>query len=766
MSNFGHFEEGGKRFTFTDFHTPRPMMNYLWNDRFLSAVNHFGGGEGAYGERTACYIDPEGKGRCSIVRGGGRYFYLRDGEDVWNPGWFPMKKELDSYECSHGLGYTLLRSSRNDLAVSLRVFVNDQEPAEIWTITLENKGSTEKKVQSYFVCDFLLEGYARYSDYNSYVFCRKHPEKDLFVFYNEAQERPHAWFDAFMTQSVPVTGFESSRKGLFGAYGSLETPQAILNGSLKNGLSACEKMAGALEAAFTLAPGESVTYHAILGAADGMESAETIANTLLADGKIEQDFEALLARKDALCGEILVSTPEEKINMLTNEWLKQQVQLCAEAGRDTGKGFRDQLQDAWAIASFNPALARSKIAETLQHQYSDGRCVRGWLPLDHHIYSDGPVWIAPAVNGYLKETGDYAFLEEKVSYLDEGEATVWEHILLAARYSSEDLGEHELVLAHDGDWNDSLNGIGTGGKGESVWTSIGLYEALHCTAEIASKVKKDEAIAAEMNERAEKIKAAINKNAWDGNWYLAAINDLGEPVGSHTEETGKIYLNSQTWAVMTGVAEGERKDKCLESVDRYLDSDYGPLTLYPAYRKYQPHIGRLTSFVPGIWENGTPYCHGGAFKAVSDCCVGRGDKAFASLMKILPDSATNPSTHSGCEPYALTNMYLGPENPRRGETMFAWVTGTAGWIFRLVTQYMLGFHPGYDVITINPCIPSAWKTCSLKRNFRGTVYQVSIRNENGNQSGVKRLIFDGNEVEGNQIPLCTDGKEHTVEVEL
>lgn len=765
MSKFGYFEDNGKRYTFTDFHTPRPMMNYLWNDRFLSAVNHFGGGEGAYGERAACYIDPEGKGRCSILRGGTRYFYLRDGEDIWNPGWYPMKRDLDHYSCSHGLGYTYVSGSRNGLSASLRVFVGANEPAEIWTITLKNDSGSLKTVKSYFVCDFLLEGYSRYSDYNSYVFAEKSGRRDLLVFYNEAQERPHPWFDAFLAQSVPLSGFESSRKALFGPYGSMETPEAIQKGELKNGLAACEKMAGALEASFSLAPGESVTYHAILGACDSMETAEAIADVLLADGKIEAEFAALLQRKEELCGEILVSTPEEKINMLTNEWLKQQVQLCAEAGRDTGKGFRDQLQDAWAIASFNPQLARGKIAETLRHQYSDGRCVRGWLPLDHHIYSDGPVWIAPTINGYLKETGDYAFLEEKVPYLDGGEATVWEHILLAARYSSEDLGAHRLVLAHDGDWNDSLNGIGTGGKGESVWTSIGLYQALHCTAEIAAYVKKDEAIAAEMKQRAEVIKASINENAWDGGWYLAAINDLGEPVGSHTEETGKIYLNSQTWAVMTGVAEGERKEKCLEAIDRYLDSDYGPLTLYPAYRKYQPHIGRLTSFVPGIWENGTPYCHGGAFKAVSDCCVGRGDQAFASLMKILPDSEKNPSSYSGCEPYALTNMYLGPENPRAGQTMFAWVTGTAGWIFRLVTQYMLGFHPGYESITLNPCIPSGWKECSLKRKFRGATYHISIRNANGSQCGVKKLRFDGGEIAGNQIPICGGG-EHTVEIEL
>lgn len=766
MSCYGRFDNNGEEYVITEVNTLRPWMNYVWNDRFLSAINHFGGGNGAYGGRTASYIDPSGKGRCSIIRDGGRYFYVTENNTMWNPGWYPSKTPLDNYQCTHSLGYSTIEGSLNGLAVKARVFVNEEQPAEIWTITLKNLTDCSKEFKIYFACDFLLEGYARYSDYNSYIFSKFDEEHNLLMNFNEAQERPHNWFNGFVATDCKISGFDSSRKSFLGAYGSFESPMSIEKGQLNNSLAACEPMVGVLEHTFCLKAGEELKYHTLLGAANEIETAIKISEVLFAEGKIENDFRKLILDKHHMIDESFINTPDTKINYIANGWLKQQVQLCAEVGRDTGKGFRDQLQDAWAISSFNPNLAKKKIIETLHYQYRDGRCVRGWLPLDHHIYSDGPTWIAPTINAYLKETGDVDFLNIIVPYLDEGEDSVWGHILTAAKYSCEDLGEHGLVLAHDGDWNDSLNGIGTGGKGESVWTSIALCYALNNTAEIAREVLGDISIEKEMLQRAAKMKENINKNAWDGAWYLAAINDLGNAVGSNSSVEGKIYLNSQTWAILSGVAEGDRKTECLKAIDTFLDSDNGPLTLYPAYRSYNPNIGRLSSFVPGIWENSTPYCHGGAFKVVTDCMVGRGDIAYKTLCKILPDSYLNSSDHSGCEPYALTNMYLGPENPRAGETMFAWITGTAGWVYRVITQYMLGFYPGYQTITIDPCISADWTRLNFKRTFRDSVYQIEIVNLTGKQKGVTSCYVDGMPIDYKKIPIFMDKLVHNIFIEM
>ena len=764
MSSFGHFSEDGREFCISEKETPRPLLNYIWNSSILSGVNQFGGGEGSYGGRTSSYIDPNGKGRCSLFRNGNRYFYLKneDTGEVWNPGWFPTQSQLDSFECVHGLGYSVIKSSFKGIEVTARVFVNEEDPVEIWSLNLKNTTEREQNLKVFSFVEYSLEGYSRYSDYNSYVHGEFDEENNLVVCFNKAQERPHDWFNGFMATNLKVTGFDTSRKDFIGAYGSTVMPEVVKNGKCTNSLAACELMVGVLENSFSLKPSQEIDFHVLMGATDTRKRATELVQKLFKENKIDEDFAKVKNCKNKVINDINVKTPDKKVNVFANCWLKQQVQLCAEVGRDTGKGFRDQLQDAWAVASFNPELAKEKIIETLMHEYSDGRCVRGWLPLDQHVYSDGPTWIAPAINAYLKETGDFEFLNVIVPYLDKGEASVLEHILTAVRHSSEDIGERELVLARDGDWNDSLNMIGLQGKGESVWTSISLYYALNNTAEIARVVLNNIELEKEMLERAEKIKKAINDNGWDGEWYLAAYNDKGEKVGTHTEKEGSTYLNSQTWAVMAGVAEGDRVEKCLKAVDTKLDSAYGPLTLYPTYTKFNSSIGRLTSFIPGIWENGTPYCHGGTFKIVADCMVGRGNEAYKTMLKILPDSIENPSTKSGCEPYALTNMYFGPDNPRAGQTMFAWVTGTAGWMFRAMTQYMLGFYPEYDGFCVKPCIPEEWKECSITRVFRGDTYKMEIKNNN--PSGKLNIVVDGKSIDGDYVKIFGDKKEHVIEV--
>lgn len=764
MARFGNFNESGEEYRITDYMTPRPLMNYLWNDRLLSGVNHFGGGDGSYGQKAASYIDAQGRGRAVLINNGNRYVYIKDTDDktVWNPGWYPSRTPIDDYSCRHGLGYSIISGSHGGVSAELTGFVPSEEPAEIWRVAIKNNSLCEKHIKVYAYAEFSLEGYSRYSEYDSYVSAKYIPEHKMVYAENNAQERPHEWFNGFIASDGDVSGYETSQNRFVGLYGDIHNPKTVADGECSDSGCACERMAGVLEHTITLKVGETVNFNIVIGSADSVATAKKCAETLLCEGAVEREWQLLNERKSKMTERIVVNTPDEKVNKLVNAWLKQQVQLCAEVGRSTGKGFRDQLQDAWAITSFDSELARRKIIETLENVYADGRCVRGWMPLDHHIYSDGPVWVAPTVNAYLKETGDFEFLDEKVKYLDKEADTVWDHMLTVARYSSDDIGEHELVHAHDGDWNDSLNGIGTGGKGESVWTSIALYQALNNMAEIAEKIKNDSVIAAEMKERAERIRDAINRRAWDGEWYLAAFNDAGEKVGSRENQEGKIYLNSQTWAVMTGVADAQRAEKCLASVDKYLDCPYGFLTLAPSYTSYRPEIGRLTGFVPGIWENGTPYCHGGVFKIVSDCIAGRPDNAYETMMKILPDSDENPSEHSGCEPYALTNMYFGPDNMRAGETSFAWVTGTAGWMFRAVTQYMAGFYTDYNSISIKPCIPSGWSGMSMTRSYRGDIYEIEIR-RSGNG---RKLIVDGVELSGNTFGIFADGKSHKVIAEI
>ena len=331
MKPYGEFVKE-KEFKITNPTPPRPQLNYIWNSKVLSGVNQNGGGLGAYGVRALAYIDPEGKGRCSVIRDGSRYFYVKNNKTgkVFNPGFYPTNTPLDDYYCIHGLGYTKIHGVCDGIAADLRVYINDTDPCEIWTVTLTNNTDSEASISLYSFVDFQLEGYQRYSDYNSYVHAEYDREASLLMCFNMAMERPHEWFNGFLASDKAPDAFETSRRGFIGAYGTVASPEGIKTDSLANNFAACEQMCGAMQHNFTIAAGESVSLNFLIGDANELETATAIAKKIFADGKIESDFEKLGKIKDSVSESIYVHTPDEKINCLTNYWIKQQVQLCAE----------------------------------------------------------------------------------------------------------------------------------------------------------------------------------------------------------------------------------------------------------------------------------------------------------------------------------------------------------------------------------------------------------------------------------------------------
>ncbi len=756
-TSFGYFQNNGTEFVITDYNTPRGLANYSWNTHFVSGWNQHGGGEGVYKERPMQYIDP--RGRNIMVRDTSRYFFLRDQVSgvVWSPGWSPVKRDLDNFQCVHGLGYSIIRSSLDGIESQLRVFVPAQEPCEIWTVTLTNNRPEPAHLKFYTFADWLLTGYPIYSDYFSYLGGHFYEALNAAICLNTAAERTHDVFGAFVASSRKCTGFDTSRKAFLGNFGFVDRPEAVLAGKCTNSLAECEKMVGAMEHTLNIPSGKSVTFHVYLGATSGFEMTQGIVERLNREGVIEEEFAALQHRKAGMIDRVRVTTPDEHVNYLINGWVKQQIQLYADVGSDNGRGFRDAMQLIWATASFNHAYTRKMLDECLRHQFADGHTLRGWLPVDTHHYSDGPVWIAPVLEAYLKETGEAALLDHVVPFFDGGEGSVWEHNLRGLRHSSDDVGARGMVRAHFGDWNDSLTGVGVEGRGESVWTTIGIIYSLKISADIAKRVRGNPNEAAEMLQRAQRLTHAVNEHAWNGQWYLRAINDYDEPVGTHTESEGFIYLLPQVWAILAGIVDDERRDMLFAAVDKHLDSPYGSLTLYPPFTKHNPRIGRLTAMHPGIWENGTPYCHSNGFKVIADCVGGRGDAAYTSFLKALPDSRWNPSTHSGCEPYVLTNMFLGPANPRAGQTQFGWMSGTGGWYYRALAEWIIGVRADYTGLLIDPCMPSKWKNVSLSRDFRGARYEIRIANPHGLQKGKVSLTVDGQAIDGSIVPLFPDG---------
>ena len=728
MKPFGHFSADNREYVITDpLAPPRAQVNFLWNDTLISGLNQFGGGDGVFNNQTLMLNHPQGRVR--MIRDGRRYFYLRDAASgaIWNAGLYPTNTPGAALVTYVGLGYSRFTLTFDGVVTDSRVFLAPDEPVEIWEFSIRNTSNRPRSLWLAPYVEWLLAGYPTFSSPYSYLRSSFDPQRRAVLSFNTSDERPHERYNAFVATDGPVAQWCGGRRDFLGPFGTVTQPQALVAGRMSCKESWCEELAGALAIPVDLAPGETRDVAILLGSFDTLAEKDRLIDKVLPPAYRQQAWDGLIADKARMLSRVWVQTPDAQINRLVNIWAKQQIQLCVEFGRDGARGFRDTLQDAWGILPFNAPLAKAKIKETLAHQYSDGHAVRGWLPLQPHHYSDGPAWITPAVDAYLKETGDLALLQERVPYLDQGEATVFEHMLRGVRHLSEDLGAHGLVLAHEGDWNDSLNWMGRAGKGESVWTSMALYYSLTILSAMARDLLQDAALDREMQDRAARIRAAIDAHAWDGQWYLAGYSDLGNPVGSAANQEGRVYLNTQTWALMTGLAQGDRRAACIKAIDGILDSTHGSLTLWPHYTAADPNVGRVTMLLPGMYENGTPYCHGTAFKIVADLAAGRADQALASYHKVMPDNPAHPSTVSGCEPYAFTNQYLGPGNGRSGESISGWITGSAGWMFRAVVEYMCGIKPGYRGLTVEPCLPSAWNDVQVQRSLRGRTYDVRIR---------------------------------------
>lgn len=765
-SSFGYFQEDGREFVVTEVNTPRAWMNYSWNPGFISAISQHGGGDGAYKERAIQAVEP--RGRVLLVRNGHRYFYLRDTDsgDVWSPGWHPVQSRIEDFSCTHGPGYSRLRSRRGGIEAELRWFVPRNSPCEVWTITLRNRRDATARLQWFSFADLLLGGFEQYCDYYSSLSGEYNPATGTVFGINRSPDCPHDGYKAFLGSDRIPAGFDTSRRQFLGNFGHVNRPEAVFGGECRNSLAANEKLVAAAEHRFELAPESEVVFQVFIGACTSMDEAETHLAPLRRAGNVEEEFAALLARKEQTRERLVIASPVPKVNYFVNTWLKQQVQIYADVGSDNGRGFRDAMQLLWATASFDLQYTKRMLDECLRHQYADGHTLRGWLPVDDHHYSDGPVWIAPVVDAYVKESGDTAILNHKVPYFDEGEATVWEHTLRGLRHASDDVGPRGLIRCHFGDWNDSLTGVDRAGQGESVWTSIAIVYSLKVAARLARRISADTSLENELMQRADRLTEAIWRHGWDGQWFLRAINDDGERIGGKENREGRIWLLPQVWAVLAGIVEGDQAADLFGHIDAHLATPYGFKTFDPPFTREYPGVGRVSTIAPGMWENGTPYCHASGFKVLADCAAGRGAEALDTWRRVMPDNAENPSTHSGCEPYAFTNQYIGPENRRAGETQFAWMTGAGGWFFRAMTEGIFGVRADFDGLRVDPCLPPSWKNCELTRDFRGARYHIRFSNPEGLSKGVIKLTVDGSDLSGNLLPVYGDGKVHEVEAQL
>jgi cellobiose phosphorylase len=788
-TKYGHFTPDGREYVITRPDTPKPWCNVICPGEYGTVITQAGTG---YSWLTHATLNRLTRWEQDLVRDEwGKHVYCRDRDTgrFWSLGWQPVKARFRRYECRHGVGYTTLTSLHEGIEARLTVFVPPRDTLEVWRVTLENRSRSTRRLDLFTYLEWSL-GPAPDSHrefHRLFVEQRFVPgagallaSKRLNTIAERGQGQPWnvAWpHVAFHGASIAPAAFESDKERFLGRYGSFAAPRALARPRLSGTQGKWQDPIASLQLALTLRKGQRQELAFTLGVAGGEREALRLARRYRSLPAVETAWRAMRAHWDSFLSPLRVETPEAAFDVLANTWLKYQ----AMSGRIWGRsgyyqpggafGFRDQLQDSQVFLPLRPEHTRRQILLHAAHQFADGTAYHWWHPLTEEgtkkPYNDDLLWLPFVTLNYLRETAAFDVLEERVPFLGgDGRpsaetGTLYDHCRRAVDSFWGRLSPRGVPLMGAGDWNDGLSAIGRELRAESVWLAHFLIGILEGWAELEERLPgADPAVRARYAREAETMRAAVNRHFWDGAWYVRATKDSGEVIGSSRNQDGRIFLNAQTWAVLHRVAPAERIPVLLRSTARHLYRAYGPLLLWPGYRRPDPEIGYLTRYAPGARENGGLYTHAAVWAVQAECRLKRRARAWKLLKSFWPVyRGLDPDLYQ-VEPYVTPGNVDGPQSPHYGRGGWTWYTGSAAWLFRVATEWLLGVRPTYDGLLVDPCLPPGWKGFTMRRRFRGADYRIEV----AAGRGPRVVLLDGRRLESSLIPALGDGREHAVRV--
>jgi len=797
----GAFTPDGMEYVITEPNLGKPWINFLTNKVYGMYLSHTGGGFSMYNQELRInhyeprYDEP------------GKWVYVRDDDDgsFWSLTWGPVKGVLDSYRCRVGFGYSIFETRHKGVEGSLRIFVSQNDPVELWTITVTNRSKRRRHISLYPFQSWKLTGFVRQDNVHEW-FCQadyRPRERAVIGEYFDPHHLDRV-FEGFFYSELKPSGYECSGQKFRGTfYDGWANPAAVRNGALGNSRGYCEQTIACVRIKLALDPGQSRTFSIVAGYGDTPAARRRLIRKYGTTEKANKEFEKTRTAVRDYLAPVDVRTPSADFDLFTNIWLKNQIYVMANwksRGGSFRNGFRDTLQDARAAVSVEPGQCRDLILEALQYQYPDGHCLRQWSLIgdhDYRYYVDSAYWIVYALTSYLKETGDLGILDEKVPYFSgpglsvsktrrgfkakdaffepTPPATVWEHAVQAMRNLFHLRGRRGLSLFGWGDINDAMDLCGREWKGESAWMTETFYHGLGEMIGLCRHLGKDRA-KREFSEMAREVRRCFNRAAWDGKWFIRGWNDRGDVIGSSKNHEGAIHLIAQSWAVLGGISSPKRLRRAIQSVREHLYCEYGPKLFAPMYNTRDPNIGQMTALRGHM--NNNPYTHHAIQLIQAYAKLGMGNEAMDLFKRVLPHPAPLDKARGGPgrkprgfkvasgEPYTISNYYVADDDTegRGGEAGQGWLTASAGWLFISATEYVLGVRPTYDGLVIDPCIAETWKRAAMTRRFRGDTYEVHIRNPGRVQKGVKSLTVDGKTVKGNVVKYVGDGGTHRVDV--
>lgn len=806
---YGHFDDEHREYVITDPKTPWPWINYLGNEDFFSLISNTAGGYSFYKDAKFRRLT---RYRYNSVPmdNGGRYFYLKDGDTIWNPGWKPCKTPLDFYECRHGMNYTHITGRKNAVEASVLFFVPLHTWGEVQKLTLQNLGTETKTLKLFSFQEWCLWNAATDMENFQRNFSTGEVEVEGSVIYHKTEYRERRNHYAFYSVNASIDGYDTDRETFVGLYNEFAEPEAVVEGRARNSFAHGWSPIASHYIEMTLAPGESRDFVFLLGYVENapeekFAGKQTInkekALRMIADfdttAKVDRAFDELKAYWDSLLSVFTLKSGNAKLDRMVNIWNQYQcmITFCMsrsasffESGIGRGMGFRDSNQDLVGFVHQIPERARARIIDIASTQFPDGGCYHQYQPLSKRGnndigggFNDDPCWLIFGTVAYIKETGDFSILDEMIPFDNQpgSEVTLFEHLKVSMNHVLNNLGPHGLPLIGRADWNDCLNlncfswdpnesfqtteNKSEGSKAESLMIA-GLFVVTGKDyVELCRHLGKHEE-AERMAQAVSDMEEAVKKHGWDGNWFLRAYDFFGNKIGSHENEEGKIFIESQGWCTMAGIGlEDGFVDKALDSVKERMECEHGIVLNNPAYTTYHVEMGELSSYPEGYKENAGIFCHNNPWVIIGETVAGRGDDAWSHYTKILPSYVEEKhQTLHKVEPYVNCQMVAGKDAARPGEGKNSWLTGTAAWMWYTVSEFILGIKPSYDGLTIDPCLPTSAKEYEVCRKFRGAEYIIKVKNPKGVNKGVRSLLLDGQRMEGNTVPF-SEGR-HTVEV--
>ena len=805
---YGHFDDKSKEYVITNYETPLPWINYLGSDSFFTLLSNTAGGYAFYKDARLRRITRYRYNNLPLDQDG-FHIYIKDKNTIWNPGWQPTKTKLDHYECHHGLGYTTIIGRKNKVEVKQELYVPKDDNILLMRVTVDNKDKVKKELDLFSFIEFCLWD----AQDDTTNFQRNYSTGEVEVvgstIYHKTEYRERRNHYAAFHANKKVTSFDTSRDAFMGVYGSPAAPNAVKNGKCSDSIAHGWQPVGAHHFHLELEAGESYDVIFALAYVEVPEKEKFVkpgiinkepAKKLIGKYDTNKKFDDGLKKLNTFWTELLegfeVSTSNDKVNRMVNIWNAYQCMVTFnmsrsasyyESGIGRGMGFRDSCQDLLGFVHMIPERARERILDIAATQKADGGAYHQYQPLTKKGnsdigggFNDDPLWLIACTDAYIRETGDWDILKEKVDFDNDPKNadTLLEHLRRSFNYTLNNLGPHKLPLIGRADWNDCLNlncfsrypgesfqisGPSEGPVAESVFIAGMFVKYGKAYANILKHLGKDKE-AKNADKAVVDMEKAVLKDGWDGKWFLRAYDAHGKKVGSHYNDEGQIYIEPQGMCVMAGIGvETGEAQKALDSVKERLETKFGIVLLNPAYTTYRLNLGEISSYPPGYKENAGIFCHNNPWVVFAETVMGHGNRAFDLYKKTCPAFLEEISEIHRTEPYVYCQMVAGKDAPTFGEGKNSWLTGTAAWTFTVLTQGILGIQPDYDGLRVDPCIPDTVKEYKVNRRFRGTMYHITVKNENGSQKGVKQIVIDGKPIEEKIIPVS---KKKDVNVEI